>query len=42
MPVSWREGGDDRGIYVIKDHYLRFYFRFVQPYLADLEQAASA
>lgn len=37
-PVSWREGGDGRGIYVIKDHYLRFYFRFVQPHLADLER----
>lgn len=37
-PVSWREGGNGRGIYVIKDHYLRFYFRFVQPHLADLER----
>ncbi len=38
LPVSWREGTDGRGIYVIKDHYLRFYFRFLQPYLADLER----
>lgn len=38
-PVSWRgDSGHERGIYVIKDHYLRFYFRFVQPYLADLER----
>jgi AAA+ ATPase superfamily predicted ATPase len=39
VPVSGRESdGHERGIYVIADRYLRFYFRFVQPCLADLER----
>lgn len=30
-----------RGIYRLKDHYLRFWFRYVHPYRSQLEQGAS-